>query len=98
MATFITTFKFTEQGLRAIHDSPKRASAFKSAAKKLGIKVLAQYWTLGACDGVIICDAPDDETVAAAMLQVTSLGNVNTTTVRAFNANEFEKVVGMVGK
>jgi len=39
MATFITTIKFTEQGIQNIRESPKRAAAFKSAAKKLGVKV-----------------------------------------------------------
>jgi uncharacterized protein with GYD domain len=93
MATFITTIKFTQQGIENIKDSPKRAAAFKSAAKKLGVKVTDVYWTLGSFDGVVIVDAPDDETVTAAMLQVGALGNVHTSTVRAFNASEFEKIL-----
>jgi len=98
MATFISTITFTEQGLRAIHDSPKRASAFKAAARKMGIKVTSQYWTLGPFDGVIVYDAPDAETATAAMLQLASLGNVRTSTARAFDADEFGKVVGLIGK
>lgn len=96
MATFITTIQFTEKGLHAIKDSPKRAAAFKSAAKKLGVKVTAEYWTLGAFDGVIIFDAPDDETATAAMLRLSAQGNVKTATSRAFHAAEMTKILGQI--
>jgi uncharacterized protein with GYD domain len=98
MATFITTIKFTEQGLGAIRDSPKRAASFKSTAKKLGAKVSDIYWTLGPFDGVVIFDAPDDETATAVMLALASKGNVHTSTVRAFDAGAMEKIVGQLGK
>jgi uncharacterized protein with GYD domain len=98
MATFITTIKFTDQGVRSIHESPKRAAAFKSAAKKLGVKVTDLYWTLGSFDGVVIFDAPSDETATAAMLQLASQGNVQTSTARAFGSSEIEKVIGLLAK
>ena len=97
MATFITTIKFTEKGIQGIQESPKRAAAFKAAAKKMGVKVSGIYWTLGSFDGVIVFQAPDDETATAAMLSLSSNGNVQTTTARAFDAGEVEKVIGMLG-
>ncbi len=98
MATFITTIKFTEKGIQGIQESPKRAAAFKAAAKTMGVKISGLYWTLGAFDGVIVFEAPDDETATAAMLSLASKGNVQTTTSRAFDAGEIEKVIGMLGK
>ena len=98
MATFITTIKFTEKGIQGIQESPKRAAAFKAAAKKMGVKVTDIYWTLGYFDGVVIFDAPDDETATAAMLHLSAQGNVHTTTARAFGSTEMEKVVGLLGK
>jgi uncharacterized protein with GYD domain len=98
MATFITTIKFTAKGVQGIHESPKRAAAFKAAAKKMGVKVTDIYWTLGYFDGVLVFDAPDDETATAAMLHLSSLGYVHTTTSRAFDAGEIEKVIGILGK
>jgi uncharacterized protein with GYD domain len=98
MATFITTIKFTEQGIQNIRESPKRAAAFKSAAKKLGVKVTDIYWTLGSFDGVLMFDAPNDETATAAMLHLSSQGNVQTTTARAFDSSEIEKVIGLMAK
>ena len=98
MATFISTIKFTQKGLDAIQETGQRAAAFKTAAKKLGVKVTATYWTLGYFDGVVIFEAPDEETAAAAMLLVSRQGNVHTTTARAFGVGEIEKVVGLLGK
>jgi len=93
MATFISTIKFTEQGIQNIEDTGKRANAFRASAKKLGVKVTNLYWTMGPFDGAIIFDAPDDETATAAMLHLGMLGNVQTTTARAFNAAEMGEIV-----
>ncbi|MBI3838563.1 MAG: GYD domain-containing protein [Planctomycetia bacterium] len=98
MATFISTIKFTEKGIQKIHESTKRAAAFKAAAKKMGVRVSGIYWTLGSFDGVIVFDATDDEAATAAMLHLASLGNVQTTTARAFDSTEMEKIVGLLKK
>ncbi len=97
MATFITTIKFTEQGIKNIKDTGKRASAFKTGAKKLGVKVKNIYWTLGATfDGTILLDAPDDETLLTLMLSLESQGNVQTQTARAFSAKEMDGILSKV--
>ncbi len=93
MATFISTIKFTEQGFKAIKDTTKRAAAIKVATKKMGIKVTQIYWTLGAYDGLLIFEAPDDETAAGLLLQLGAEGNIHTTTVRAFNAGEMDGIL-----
>ncbi|MBI1913469.1 MAG: GYD domain-containing protein [Planctomycetes bacterium] len=98
MATFITTVHFTEQGIKAVRDTCERATAFRATAKKLGVKVSGIYWTLGAFDGVIVCEAPDEETATAAMLHLGSLGNLRTQTARAFDAAEMQKILGLLPK
>ena len=70
MATFISTIKFTEQGIQNIKDTCKRANAFKATAKKMGVKVQGIYWTLGRFDGLLLIDAPDEETATALMLDL----------------------------
>ena len=96
MATFITTIKFTQQGIKGIDDTTKRAAAIKAAGKKMGVKVTNIYWTLGDHDGVLIFEAPDDETATTLLLHLGALGNVHTTTVRAFTAAEMEKILDKV--
>ena len=93
MATFLTTIQFTEQGARTIDETCDRATDFKAKAKKMGVKVREVYWTLGPFDGVILFEAPDDETATRAMLYLSSLGNVRTQTVRAYVASEMEKLL-----
>jgi uncharacterized protein with GYD domain len=98
MATFITTMHFTEQGIKSVRDTCDRAAAFKATAKKLGVKVTGIHWTLGAFDGVIVCEAPDEETATAALLHLGSLGNIRTQTARAYDAAEMQKILGLLPK
>jgi uncharacterized protein with GYD domain len=96
MATFITTITFTQQGLKGIDETTKRAAALKAAGKKLGVKVTDIYWTLGEHDGLLIFEAPDDETATTLLLHLGAAGNVRTTTVRAFTAAEMDKILTKV--
>jgi uncharacterized protein with GYD domain len=50
MATYILLANFTDQGIRKIKDSPKRAEAFKDMAKKCGATVKDVFWTLREYD------------------------------------------------
>lgn len=93
MATFITQIKFTPAGLAAIKDTTRRAAAFKTAAKKMGVKVTGIYWTLGEFDGLLVCEADDASSVTAALLKLSGAGNVQTSTVRAFNAAEMDEIL-----
>ena len=90
MASHIGLINFTEQGIRNIKDSPKRAAATE-LARDFGIEIRDIFWTLGAFDGAVLIEAPDDQAVTARALKLGSLGNVRTQTLRAFRANEFEK-------
>ena len=96
MATFITTLHFTEQGVKAARDTCDRAASFKATARKMGVKVTGLYWTLGAFDGVLVCEAPDEETATALLLHLGAQGNVRTQTARAFDAAEMRKILGLL--
>ena len=96
MATFISLVNLTQQGIQAFKDSPYRAAKFKSMAEKMGVTVNQIYWTLGAYDAVIIMEAPDDESAAAIMLGLGSLGNVRSQTLRAFNSSQMKEIVSKI--
>jgi uncharacterized protein with GYD domain len=98
MATFITTMHFTEQGIKAVRDTCERAAAFQATAKKMGVNVTGIYWTLGSFDGVIVCEAPDEETATAALLSLGAMGNIRTQTARAYSPSEMKKIVGLLPK
>jgi uncharacterized protein with GYD domain len=86
MPTYITTLHFTEQGVKAVRDTCERAAAFKAAAQKLGVQVTGQYGTLGACDGLLVCEALDEGALTAALLHLGAQGHVRTQTARACDA------------
>jgi uncharacterized protein with GYD domain len=90
---FVTTFKFSDQGAKNVKDTVKRSEAFKAAAKKMKAKIVDFFWTLGPSDGLVILEAPDEETATALALQTGSLGNIHTQTARAFRADEMEKIL-----
>ena len=96
MATFIVLSNFTDQGIRAVKDSPKRAAAFKEAAKKAGVTVEAFYWTLGKYDMISILEAPSAEAVTALGLSIGKLGNVRTETLPAFDRTAMEEMLKKV--
>jgi len=96
MAAFISLVNFTQQGIGDFKDSPDRAANFKSMAEKAGAKVKEVYWTIGSYDAVVVMEAPDDETAAAVMLGLGSLGNVRTQTLRAFDSSEIKEIISKV--
>ena len=68
MPTYVTLGHFTEQGLRDIKNAPKRAEAFKAAAKQMGCTVKEILYTQGQYDVITIVDAPDETTINALVL------------------------------
>src|SRR5580693_4161206 len=93
MATYIVLGTFTDQGIRGVKDTTKRAEAFKAMAKKVGATVKDLYWTLGQFDVMTVVDAPDDATLTALLLSAGALGNLHTQSLRAFSADEMGKIV-----
>lgn len=96
MAAYVTLSTYTEQGIRNIKDAPKRAEAFRAAAKQAGVTVKEIFWTQGQFDLVTIIEAPDDATASAVALSVGKLGNVRGQTLRAFTLAELEKILEKV--
>ena len=93
MATYIVLSSFTDQGIRNIKDTTKRADAVRDSAKKFGVKVSEIYWTLGSYDVVAIFEAPDDASITAMALALGSGGNVRTQVLRAFNRDEMKDIL-----
>jgi len=93
MATYIALSSFTDQGIRNVKDSTKRADAVKEAAKKFGASMTQIYWTLGRYDLVAVIEAPDDKSATAFALSIGAAGNVRTETLRAFSKEEMNGIV-----
>jgi uncharacterized protein with GYD domain len=96
MPTYISMINWTEQGIRAIKDAPKRLDASKKALQKLGGGLKAFYMTQGSHDGVLIFDVPNEEALTNFLLTTGAAGNVRTTTLRAFTEDEFRKHIAAI--
>jgi uncharacterized protein with GYD domain len=94
MPTFIALCSFTDQGIRSVKDTTKRADAVKEAGKKFGVNMSQIYWTLGGYDLVTIVEAPNDEAATAFMLAVGSAGNIRSQTLRAYSRDEMNGILG----
>ena len=94
MATYIVLGSFTDQGIRAVKETTKRADALHTIGKKVGVTVKEVYWTLGQYDVATIVEASDEAAVTAFGLSIGVLGNVRTQTLRAFSADEMGKILG----
>jgi uncharacterized protein with GYD domain len=94
MPTYIVLGRFTDQGVRNVKETLKRAEAAREIARKLGATVKDQYWTLGKYDIALTLEAPDDGTATAFDLSIAALGNIHTHTLRAFGSDEMGKILG----
>ena len=95
MATFITLWNFTDQGIRNVKDSPDRYEAFKAMAEKLGVTVKSIYYTVGQYDLVLVVEG-GDEAATAMLLKTGSLGNVRSQTLRAISMEDMRKIIGLM--
>jgi uncharacterized protein with GYD domain len=94
MATYLMLLNWTDQGIRNVKESPKRLDAAKQLAKSLGGEIKTAYMTQGSFDLALVTDMPTDEKVASFVLKLGSLGNVRTTTLKAYPEDEYRKIIG----
>jgi uncharacterized protein with GYD domain len=93
MPNYITLINWTDQGVKAYANTLDRAEAAAQLATKFGGNLKQLYWTMGAYDAVGVLEAPDDESATAYALALSSLGNVRTSTLRAYDAAEMREII-----
>lgn len=93
MATYLALINETQKGEEHIRDTVTRAKEFEELATTHGVVVKGLYWTLGAYDGALVLEAPDDRSLASLLLELTSRGHVRTQTMRAFDRDEMQGIL-----
>ena len=93
MPTYLALLNFTDQGIRTVKDTTKRAAAVREMAKGAGITMKDIYWTLGQYDIAVIFEGPDDAAMTALGLALGAAGNVRSQTLRAFSASEMDAIL-----
>lgn len=93
MPVYISLINLTDQGIRNIKDDPKRVRAAARIAEREGCKLLAEWWTMGQYDAIMVTEAPDEETINRFLLGAGRQGNIRTVTMRAFTPDEIAGVI-----
>jgi uncharacterized protein with GYD domain len=88
---------WTDQGARAVKDSPRRLDAAKKALKDMGGEFRFFFLTMGDYDLVAVYEAPDDAVAARFNLQIGMLGNIRTRTLKAFPEAAYREIVASLG-
>ena len=96
MPTYVTLYRYTRQGITNVKDSPARIEKARKAVEQAGGKLKAVYVTMGRFDLVAISEWPSAEVGAAFSLRQAAEGNVTTETLRAFDEDEFRRIVSKV--
>ena len=93
MPTYVVLMKLTDQGIRAVKDSPDRIEDSIKHFESMGGKFLGFYATLGQYDYVAIGEAANEAVVMSFVLGLGRSGDVRTTTLKALSRDEFEAIV-----
>lgn len=88
MSTYVMLTNLTPEGVRTLKNNPNRVGEVNKEVEAIGVKVLAQYATLGAYDFVTIVEAPDDKTMAKVSVELGSRGTMTSQTMAAMPAEE----------
>jgi uncharacterized protein with GYD domain len=88
MPRYVVLYKFTDQGLKGIKETVKRAAETRKMNESHGFKVIGTYWTQGQYDIVAILDAPDEASMTAGLFNIAQAGNVHSETLRAYDEAE----------
>src|SRR5262245_44949356 len=97
MPTFVSLLNWTDKGVANFKDTIRRSEDAKRVASQMGGNIKELLWTVGPYDLVTIADFPDDASATAFLLALGSAGNVRTTTLRAYSAEEMTQILAKVG-
>ena len=93
MPNYVILVNWTDQGIKNVKDSVRRAEGFETAIEKAGGKSIGLYYTVGKHDVVAIVEAPNDEAIASVLYRTGSIGNVRTETLKAFSMSEAADII-----
>ena len=96
MPKYVVLYRFTEPGAKDVRGTVERARQTREQNEERGFKVQALLWTQGPYDLVAVVEAPSEEAMMGGMINVVSAGNVTSTTMRAFDQQEMEKILKQV--
>jgi len=93
MPTYVSLIKWTDQGIKGAKDTVSRYEQARAQVEQMGGRLSTTYWTQGSYDIVAISEFPDEETAMGFLLALGTQGNLRTETLRAFSAEEMQRIL-----
>jgi len=87
------TSTLTDEGRKTVKSNPLRIIEVNKEVEAMGVKILAQYVTLGQYDFINILEAPNNEVVAKVAIELGSRGTLQTNTLAALTLDDFIKAL-----
>jgi uncharacterized protein with GYD domain len=84
---------WTDQGMRAVSESPRRLDAARKALEEMGGRISSVLMTMGQYDLVLLYEAPDDAVAARFTLMLGRQGNVRTQSLKAFPEDAYRQII-----
>ncbi len=97
MATYVTLYRYTDEGMKGIKNAADIARGWQQEAQKRGVAVTALYWLHGAYDAVTIIESDDDDAVNGLLLAIGSQGLMRTESMRGFGIEDLQRFLGKLG-
>jgi uncharacterized protein with GYD domain len=95
MPKYLLEANYTLEGVRGFikEGGTKRREAAAAAIKSVGGKMEAFYFAFGNPDAVVIMDAPDNVSAAAASVAINATGAVQVRTIVLMTPDEMDQAV-----
>jgi uncharacterized protein with GYD domain len=93
MPTYILLTKLTAEGRKTIRERPNRIQEVDREMEEIGVKVISQHAVVGPYDFVNVVEAPDNETIVKASVELGSRGTVQIMSMPAIPIDEFIEAV-----
>lgn len=93
MPSYVALINWTDQGIRDVRDTLRRAERADQLGQKYGVRMERLYWAVGPYDLVSILEAPDEESVSAFALELGASGSVRTSLLRAYEREEMSRIM-----
>jgi uncharacterized protein with GYD domain len=95
MATYVTLYRYTDEGIKQISRAPEIARAWQAEAEKRGVKVKELLWLQGAADAITVVESDNEDAVNSLMLAIGAQGFLRTETMRGITIDDLTRSLSM---
>jgi uncharacterized protein with GYD domain len=89
MPIYIALTNVSAEGRKAMKEDPSKIKANNKEIEAMGVKIIAQYATLGQYDFINIFEAPNDDAIFKVALNLTGRGLDKVQTLSAKTLDDF---------